>query len=208
VTKGFVITGTDTGIGKTVVAAGLTAALDAFYWKPIQAGIDGPSDTEVVRSLSGAEPVRMVPEGYVVSTPCSPHEAARLDGLTIERDMLQLPEVDGCLLIEGAGGLMVPVNQQDLMIDLFEAWKLPVILVACTTLGTINHSLLSIEALRLREIEIAGVIFAGGPSPSSEIAIVERGSVAHLGRLPWLETLDPQRLKSAVVNNIKLDRLM
>ncbi|HJT40779.1 MAG TPA: dethiobiotin synthase, partial [Sphingobium sp.] len=152
----FIVTGTDTGIGKTVFSAGLAGALGAHYWKPVQAGVDPQGDKETVARLSGLPAAHILPEAYRLTTPASPHLAARIDGVTINLDRLALPRIDGPLVIEGAGGVLVPVSETLLMADLFAHWGLPVILCARTGLGTINHSLLSIEALRGRGVPIAG----------------------------------------------------
>jgi dethiobiotin synthetase len=205
--RGFIVTGTDTNVGKTVVAAGLARAFGASYWKPIQAGLDAPTDSETVARLAGANRVTVIREAYRLATPCSPHEAARLDGVTIEQARLGLPAVEGPLIIEGAGGLMVPVTRDLLMIDLLVGWSLPVVLVARTALGTINHSLLSIKALRDEALDIAGLVFVGEENAASETAIIEHGRVAHLGRLPWLERLEAGSLAAAVKQNLRLDRL-
>jgi dethiobiotin synthetase len=203
----YVITGTDTGVGKTVAAAGLAGALGAAYWKPIQSGLSEPTDSETVERLAGKRLSRILPEAYKLKTPCSPHESARLDGLEIDPSRLELPAWPGPLIVEGAGGLMVPVNRSTLLIDLFARWSLPVILVARTALGTINHSLLSIAALRGWGLDIAGVIFVGDPDQPSEAAIIGFGAAVHLGRLPWLEPLTAERLETAVRGHLRLDLL-
>lgn len=204
--RGYVITGTDTGVGKTVVAAGLVGALKADYWKPIQAGLAEPTDSEMVERLAG--PGRaIIPEAHRLTTPCSPDEAARLDGTSIELSRLFVPRTPRTLIVEGAGGLMVPVSDDKLMIDLFIRWSLPIILVARTALGTINHSLLSIAALRQSGLELAGIIFVGEANASSEAAIGRFRNVRHLGRLPWLRPLSAETLSSAVRANLRLDLL-
>lgn len=191
-----IVTGTDTEIGKTVFSAALTAALDAHYWKPVQAGTDedGHGDAETVARLSG-RPV--LPSAYRLKTPCSPHRAAEIDGVTIEMDRLALPHVDGPLVAEGAGGVMVPVTRQLLFADLFAHWNRPVVLVARTQLGTINHSLLSIQALRSRGVPILGVAFVGDAVEDSEATIAAIGGVRRLGRLPRLATLTRETLAEA-----------
>lgn len=204
--RGYVITGTDTGVGKTIVAAALVRALGADYWKPIQAGLAEPTDSEIVERLSVGS-FAIVPEAYRLTTPCSPHEAGRLDGISIELSRLSLPRTAGPLIVEGAGGLMVPIGDDKLMIHLFVLWSLPVILVARTALGTINHSLLSIAALRQSGLELAGIVFVGEENASSEAAIVRFGKVRHLGRLPWLRPLSAESLSSAVDANLRLDLL-
>jgi dethiobiotin synthetase len=202
----YVVTGTDTGVGKTVVAAGLAGHLRARYWKPVQAGLDEETDSETVRRLTAGR-AEVLPERYRLTTPCSPHEAARIDGVRIERDALALPQGPAPLIVEGAGGVLVPVSDDTLYADLFAGWGLPVILVARTTLGTINHSLLSLEALRARGIEVAGVIFSGDENAASEAAIVRFGGCRHLGRLPRLDPLTPAALAEAVARNIRMDLL-
>jgi dethiobiotin synthetase len=183
----FVVSGTDTNIGKTVFCAGLCGLLGARYWKPVQAGL--PGDSAVVKELAGAE---IVPEAYVLKLPASPHQAAAEEGIIIDPDSLVPPE--GPLVIEGAGGLMVPLTREVLYIDVFERWKLPLILCARTKLGTINHTLLSIEAIRRRGIPLHGVAFIGEANEESEKIIVELGQVKRLGRLPVIEPLTAGRL--------------
>ena len=199
-----VVTGTDTGIGKTVFAAGLAAALGAHYWKPIQAGVEPDGDKEEVARLSGLPASHILPEAYRLNPPASPHLAARIDGVEISLDRLALPQVDGPLVIEGAGGLLVPVNEQLLMADLFAHWGQPVILCARTALGTINHSLLSIEALRARNVPIAGIAFIGEPHEENERIIPQLGNVRSLGRLPLLDPLNPATLAAAFASQIRL----
>jgi len=195
--NGFIVTGTDTDIGKTVFAAGLAGALGAHYWKPVQAGVDPEGDKERVAALSGLPPSHILPEAYRLATPASPHLAARIDGIAITAERLALPKVDGPLVVEGAGGLMVPVSESLLMIDLFALWGLPVILCARTGLGTINHSLLSIEALRRRAIPIAGIAFIGDAHGENERIIPLLGKVRSLGRLPYIDPLDAGTLRTA-----------
>jgi dethiobiotin synthetase len=200
----FIVTGTDTDIGKTVFAAGLAGALGAYYWKPVQAGIDPEGDKERVGALSGLPASHILPEAYRLTTPASPHLAARNDGVEISLDRLALPQVDGSLVVEGAGGLMVPVSERLLMIDLFAHWRAPVILCARTGLGTINHSLLSIEALRARDVPIAGIAFIGEPHAENERIIPLLGKVRCIGRLPHLDPLDAQTLRQAFASAITL----
>lgn len=200
----LIVTGTDTGIGKTVFSAALAGSLGAYYWKPIQAGVDPEGDRETVAALSGLPADRILPEAYRLSTPASPHLAARIDGVTIDLDRLSLPTVDGPLVVEGAGGLMVPISEQLLMIDLFAHWHEPVILCARTGLGTINHSLLSIEALRSRNIPVAGIAFIGEPHEENERIVPLMGGIPCLGHLPLLDPLTPNALAEAFDTNIRL----
>ncbi len=202
----LVVTGTDTDIGKTVFAAGLVGLLEAAYWKPIQAGLEGETDRDIIRRLSGAPASRILPEVYRLTTPASPHLAAERDGIEIDVERLtELPTAPGRapLVIEGAGGLLVPLTRQFLQIDLFARWSLPVVLVASTRLGTINHSLLSIEALKRRSIPLLGVAFTGDENADSERTIVTLGGVRHLGRLPHLDLLDAASLSTAFAANFR-----
>lgn len=202
--RAIVVTGTDTDVGKTVFAAALAGALDGHYWKPVQAGLDDGSDSASVAALSGLTAAHILPEAHRLTTPCSPHRAAEIDGVTIDPDRLIPPQVEGPLVIEGAGGVLVPVTRELLYADLFARWRLPVVLVARTALGTINHSLLSIEALRSRGIAILGVAFVGDAVPDSEATIVAMGGVKRLGRLPYLDPLDRETLADAFAANFSL----
>lgn len=197
----IVVTGTDTDIGKTVFAAALAGALGASYWKPVQAGVEPQGDAETVAALSGLPGARILTEAYRLTTPCSPHLAAAIDGLTIDPTRLALPVVDGPLVVEGAGGVLVPITPDLLFADLFARWACPVVLVARTGLGTINHSLLSIEALRSRGIPIRGIAFIGDAQPDSETTIARLGGVKRLGRLPRLDPLDAATLATAFAAN-------
>lgn len=201
----IVITGTDTDVGKTVVAAGLASCIPgALYWKPIQAGVDDGTDSERVGAYSGLAPERILPEKYRLEMPASPHLAARLEGVTIRQNELHIPPAAGPLIIEGAGGVLVPLTEKLTMADLFAQWRQPVILVARTSLGTINHSLLSIEALRARSVPVGGIIFSGDAHEENERIIPLMSGVPSLGRMPRLERLDPVTLRQAVTANIDL----
>lgn len=195
----FVITGTDTGIGKTVFSAALAGALGAPYWKPIQSGLEEESDSEAVARLAG---VPVLAEAYRLVTPVSPHLAAEIDGVNIDADATMPPEGD--LIVEGAGGTLVPVTRRLLYADLFARWAIPVIICARTALGTINHSLLTIEALRSRGVPIHGIAFLGDAVPDSEATIAAMGRVPRLGRLPHLDPLTPQTLADAFKANFNL----
>ncbi len=198
----IVVTGTDTGIGKTVFSAALASALGAHYWKPIQSGLDDGADADSVAALG----VRNVlPEAYRLTQPLSPHRSAELDGVTIDPARLVPPEVDGALVIEGAGGALVPVTREILFADLFARWGLPTVLVARTGLGTINHSLLSIEALRARGVPILGLAFVGDANEDNEATICQIGRVKRLGRLPRLDPLDTNRLAAAFADHFRIE---
>jgi dethiobiotin synthetase len=194
----IIVTGTDTGIGKTVFAAGLTRLLDGCYWKPVQAGLDGESDSAVVRRLSGLSADRVLPETWAFRMPASPHLAAERDGILLDPTALILPSVTRPLVIEGAGGLMVPLTRKVLLIDIFAGWGLPVVLCARTGLGTLNHTLLSLEAMRRRGMTIVGVALMGDLHTDNERTLAEFGKVPILGRLPRLDPLTPQTLRAAI----------
>lgn len=203
-TKRIVITGTDTGIGKTVVAAGLAGLLGGAYWKPVQSGLDGETDSQTVACLGELTPERILPEAFRLTRPLSPHRAAELEGVTIDPDRLVLPEVEPPLIVEGAGGLMVPLTRNTLFIDVFARWQAPVVLCTRTSLGTINHTLLSIEALRRRDIPLLGVVFIGEAMPDTECTIARTGQVRVLGRLPLLDPLTAGILRSAMTTYIDM----
>ncbi|MCJ2180380.1 dethiobiotin synthase [Novosphingobium album (ex Hu et al. 2023)] len=202
----IIVTGTDTGIGKTVFAAALAGALGGWYWKPVQAGIeeDG-TDADRAARLSGLPRERVLPEAYCLETPCSPHLAAEIDGVVIDPARLALPQVDGPLVVEGAGGVLVPISRSETYADQFARWGEPVVLAARTSLGTINHTLLSIEALRARGVPLLGVAFIGDPVEDSEATICAMGQVKRLGRLPLIDPLTPEALRSAFAANFHLE---
>jgi dethiobiotin synthetase len=204
-TQGMIVTGTDTDVGKTVFAAALAGALQATYWKPIQCGFEDGGDSERVRALSGLPPEKIQPEAYRLAMAASPHRAAAAEGIDITLAKLKLPDSKRPLVIEGAGGLMVPVNPQLLMIDVFASWRLPVVLVARTALGTINHTLLSIEALNGRNIPIVGIAFVGDEMPDTEHIITEMSGVRRLGRLPHLNRVNREALSEAFTANFSLE---
>lgn len=204
--SGLIISGTDTDVGKTVFAAALVAATGGRYWKPIQAGLSGETDAMIVRRLAGAEAARILPEVYRLATPASPHVAAEIDGIQIDLDRLALPQAAGAgpLIVEGAGGVLVPLTRKTLQVELFARWDLPVVLVASTRLGTINHSLLAIEALKRRTIDIRGIAFVGDENADSERTICDFGKVPRLGRLPQLPQLSAGPLLAAFKANFTL----
>lgn len=203
-TQRFVVAGTDTGVGKTVVSAALAGALGAYYWKPVQAGLAEETDTQTVARLSGLPPERLLPEAYRLRTPVSPHLAARLDGVTIEPERLA-PPLQEPLVIEIAGGLMTPLTDALPTIDLLAIWRLPVVLCARTTLGAINHALLSLEALRRRDIPILGLVFVGEENADTRAAIVKLSGARDLGRLPFLAPLTPESLHRVFAESVRLD---
>ncbi|WP_438278982.1 dethiobiotin synthase [Nitrobacter sp.] len=204
----IIVTGTDTGIGKTVFSAALAGALDGFYWKPIQAGLDEETDSQTVMKLSGLSADRVLREAYRLRTPASPHFAAEIDSVTIDHQNLKIPEKDRPLVVEGAGGLLVPLTRDVTYLDLMTRWRVPVVLCARTTLGTINHSLLSIEALRARGVAMLGIAFIGEENIESERIIVEMGKVRRLGRLPRVVPLTSDTLREAFAGAFDIDDFM
>lgn len=193
----IVVTGTDTDVGKTVFCAGLAALLGASYWKPVQAGLEGGTDAETVARLGRLPPERVLPEAWRLNTPVSPHLAAEIDGVEIDPEALIPPEIDDPLIVEGAGGLFVPLTCDTLMIDVFARWGLPTVLVARTALGTINHTLLSLGALKARGVPVIGVAFMGAERADSERTIARFSGAKLLGRLPRLDRLDAETLERA-----------
>ena len=188
----FFITGTDTNVGKTVVSAMLCAALDAFYWKPVQTGTSEGSDRATVMRLAGLPRNRTLPEIYRFRPPVSPHLAARRAGARIELSKIVMPEIprDANLVAEGAGGALVPLNEKQLTTQLMAHLGLPVLLVVRTALGTINHTLLSVAALRAARLPLGGVIMTGKPNVENRKAIEHYGDVPVLGTLPHLARLN------------------
>jgi dethiobiotin synthetase len=193
----FFITGTDTDVGKTVTSALLTLGLGYAYWKPIQSGLTPTTDTDYIRAATGLDASHFIPERYRLTQPLSPH-AAEIDRLYISLTDFQLPPTDKPgLIVEGAGGLMVPINEQDLMIDLIRSLHLPVCLVARSKLGTINHTLLSIAALRQADIPILGVVINGEKNQINREAIEHYGQVQVLGELEPLAEINAETLTIA-----------
>lgn len=181
--KQFVITGIGTDVGKTVVSAIVAEALQARYWKPVQAGdLDNSDSIKVARWTQN---VKVLPEAFRLNQPMSPHAAAALEEIDISLEQLTLPEFHGNLIVEGAGGVLVPINSNGLVFaDLFAHWKLPVIVVSRHYLGSINHTLLTVELLKSRGIEIEGIIFNGEENLATEDIIVSISGVKKLGRIP------------------------
>ncbi len=200
----LIITGTDTGIGKTIFSAMLTQALNGIYYKPIQSGMVDITDTQMLRHLINLDETRILPEAYQLNTPVSPHLSAEIDGVEIDIARLIPPEMKQPLIIEMAGGFMVPITRQILSIDIINQWNGRVILCARTTLGTINHSLLSIEALKIRKIAILGIVFIGDENKDSENIITRMGNLRHLGRLPILPKINSHSLAKAFDDNFNL----
>ncbi len=190
----LVVCGTDTDVGKTVVSALLVQGLGAHYWKPVQSGTDGGGDTGRVQQLLGLPPERVWPEAYRLTAPVSPHWSAERDGISIDPARLALPAGDGPLVVETAGGLLVPLRRNWLQIEQIAVWGLPVLLVARSGLGTLNHTLLSLEALSRRSIPVLGLVLNGDPHPDNPRTLEALGGVPVLAELPPLDTLDREGL--------------
>ncbi len=199
----FFVTGTDTGVGKTVVSALLCAALDAYYWKPIQTGTREGTDSRTVARLAQIPRAKILPETYRFAPPVSPHLAARKAGVQIDLATIRMPEIGvrENLIVEGAGGALVPINETQLMTDLMKHLGLPVLLVTRTTLGTINHTLLSLAALRKARLNVRGVIMAGKPNADNRQAIEHYGKIKVVGAVPLLKKIDRAALLNAFHEN-------
>jgi len=181
----LVVCGTDTDVGKTVVSAWLVQGLKAHYWKPVQSGLDGGGDRQRVQTLLNLSTDRILPEAFAFQQPVSPHWAAELDGVALDPDALNRPRIDQPLVVETAGGLMVPLTRQWLQIDQLQRWQLPIVLVARSGLGTLNHTLLSLEALQRRNLPVLGLILNGPPHADNP------GTLEHFGGVPVLAHLPP-----------------
>lgn len=176
------ITGIGTDVGKTIASSIVVEALDADYWKPIQAGDLDHSDSHKVKDLGKKEKGKVFPNAYALNTPASPHWAAEIDGITIDLKQIKEPKTDNHLVIEGAGGVLVPLNDKDCVVDLIQK-DYKVIVVSRHYLGSINHTLLTIEALQNRKIDVAGIIFSGDENKSTEDIILKKTKAKFIGRI-------------------------
>lgn len=192
--KQFFVAGIGTEVGKTVVSAILTETLKADYWKPVQSGDLHHTDSHKIEEWT-TFPVVIHPETYRLNTPASPHYSAAVDGLKIELSVFKTPEPENHLIVEGAGGLHVPLNDEYMMIDLMEQLELPVILVSRNYLGSINHTLLSIEALQRRNIPIVGIVFNGKTTPSTESYILSYTGLSCIGRVGEEAEINKETIK-------------
>jgi dethiobiotin synthase len=202
VARGLFVTGTDTGVGKTVVSAALLLRFRSRfalrYWKPIQTGIERDDDTAEVRRLAACGPEEVTDDGVRLRHAVSPHLAARRAGVRIDLDAIGGLGSGGSArwVVEGAGGVLVPINEAELMIDLMTRLALPVVVVARSTLGTINHTLLTLEALQARRLRVAGVVMVGVPDAENRVAIESYGRTRVLGELPLLSPLASATLEA------------
>ena len=190
----FVICGTDTDIGKTLISSFFVRGLNSFYWKPIQSGTESQTDSQTIKQLTRANKEKIIKEAYVFTKPLSPHWAAEIDKKTINLDFLKLPKVKGPLIVETAGGLMVPITRNYLQIDQLQKWSLPVILVCKSSLGTLNHTLLSIEALKRRNINILGIVVNGKKHLDNPKTITQFTDVPIIAEFPYMQNIDSVKL--------------
>jgi len=195
--KPIFVTGIGTGIGKTVVSAVLVEKLKADYWKPIQSGDQDDTDTARVKSLVTNSISFFYPEAYKLSQPFSPHKSAAIDGINIDPEKIVLPAINNTLIIEGAGGLMVPLNNKFLMLDLIRQLNAEVILVSQNYLGSINHTLLSVYALQHENIPVKGIIFNGPKDIYSKDFILEYSGLELLGHIPEYPFIDKKAIIEA-----------
>ncbi len=190
----FVICGTDTDIGKTLISSFFVRGLNSFYWKPIQSGIDQETDSQAVARLTKVGNKKIIKEAYIFREPVSPHWAAEIDKKVINFQRLKLPNIDGPLIIETAGGLMVPITRNFLQIDQIKKWDIPVILVCKSGLGTLNHTLLSIEALKKRNIKILGLVINGEKHLDNPQTLTEFSSLPIIAEFPCIQKIDSNNL--------------
>lgn len=190
--KRFIVTGIGTDIGKTVVSAILVEALQATYWKPVQAGELENSDSIKIKKWC-SESVQVLPEAFRLTEPVSPHLAASIDNLNISTDYLKIPELEGDLIIEGAGGILVPLNNEGLLfIDVVKYWDLPVILVSRHYLGSINHTLLTAEILKNNNIKVEGIVFIGDENKATEEIILKKTGLPLIARIPLVKEINKE----------------
>jgi len=195
--KPLFVTGIGTDIGKTIVSAILVEKLKADYWKPIQSGDLDKSDSLSVENLISNTITKIHPESYRLTQPFSPHKSAAIDGITIDPDTIHLPNTTNTLIVEGAGGLMVPLNNEFLIIDLIKKLGIEVVLVSQNYLGSINHTLLSIYALKNYGIPIRGIIFNGNEDISSKDFILKNSGLKLLGHIPEYKLIDKKAIIGA-----------
>jgi dethiobiotin synthetase len=193
----YFISGIGTGIGKTLASAILTEKLNADYWKPIQSGDLEQSDSITVKSLTSNDKTIIHPESYRLNHPLSPHLSAKLDQIEIELDRIVVPQTNNHLIIEGAGGLMVPLNEKELLIDLIKKLDVEVILISQNYLGSINHTLMSANILNQYKIKVAGIIFNGIENQESQRYILQYTKLKNLGYIPNFDRVNPENVKLA-----------
>jgi len=203
--KRIIICGTDTDVGKTIVSSFFVQGLKGIYWKPIQSGTEEGTDTQTVCNLLNLKPNRYISERYKFRAPVSPHWAAEQESAFIDPSNLKLPDLDELIIIETAGGLMVPLNRDWLQIDQLKAWGAPIILVARTGLGTLNHTLLSLEALKHRNLAVLGIVLNGPPHKDNPKTLEQFGDTKILASLPVFNEVNAKVL-SQEWNKQQLDQ--
>ena len=203
--KKIFVTGTGTGVGKTIVCAVLMSGIKGKYFKPVQSGLSEPTDTQTVMKMTGLSPKHFHPEIYRLKEPLSPHASSAKEGIRIRLSAMEIPKAAPFeyLVAEGAGGIMVPLNEKHLIADLMKKWNLPVILVAKSGLGTINHTLLSIQQLKRYNIEIFGVVMDGPFNEPNSRAIEHFGQTKVIAQIPVLEKLNPESLIKCFESHFK-----
>lgn len=198
----YFITGTDTGVGKTLSAAIMTLALKATYWKPIQSGLkDEMSDTDKVRELTALAANHFSPSSYSLQASLSPHHAAELEDIEINLARCELPSITGPLIVEGAGGVYVPLNENECILDLMKKLGLPIIIICRGTMGTLNHTLLTIDVLRQHKIPIHGLVFSGELNPDNQLTIEQWSGVKTLFTIPFFESISTDNIHRWVAKN-------
>ena len=190
----FVICGTDTDVGKTLISSFFVRGLNSYYWKPIQSGIESETDSQAVARLTKVNKEKIINEAYIFREPVSPHWAAEIDQKVINFQLLNLPIFDESLIVETAGGLMVPITRNHLQIDQIKKWDIPIILVCKSGLGTLNHTLLSIEALKKRNIKILGLVINGEKHLDNPKTLTEFSSLPIIAEFPFIEKIDSNKL--------------
>ena len=196
------VTGTDTNVGKTLLTALLVAALDAIYWKPIQTGATEGTDRQTVIKLAEIPEAQTIPESYCFDPPVSPHLAAETSGVKIDLARIRVPaKVDKPVIAEGAGGIFVPINDSELMLDLARHLGFPILIAARAALGTINHTLLTVRALRCAKMCIKGVVMIGNRNKDNERSVEHFGAAPVVGWIPWLDKIDRETLLRVFQSN-------
>ena len=190
----FIICGTDTDVGKTLISSFFVRGLKSFYWKPIQSGIETETDSQTILRLSEIKKEKILKEAYIFKRPVSPHWAAEIDEKKIDINLLKLPPTDGSLIVETAGGVMVPITRNFLQIDQIKKWDLPVIIVCRSSLGTLNHTLLTIEALKKRNIKILGLIVNGKKHFDNPKTLQEFSKLPIIAEFPRISNVDKNNL--------------
>jgi dethiobiotin synthetase len=198
--KQIAITGIHTGVGKTIATAVLAEALGAHYWKPVQAGGLDETDSMIVKKLISNGESRVHPEGAILTQPLSPHTAAKMDGVTVDHTLFQWPKTDGFLLVETAGGVLSPMTNDSTMADFVDYYNIPTILISNNYLGSINHTLMSIEVLKKRDIALLGLVMNGEPNASSEDFIRTYTNIPFMATIPKFDVLDHNAVKQCAEN--------